>query len=167
MADPSNVAKGQTSFDADVGNTLVAFLNRNVTAYPTEVGAPAFDLVPVSKQKDIMINVARMHGQQEYNRIMQLVVVLQRQAQGIRRRLEITDLVHAARYDFQIYHGQSYWLCWDTRRKCSRLVTLGPEDWSTGAPDHYQYVCRVRWLGDYTWIEIDDKGNPVDDSAPV
>lgn len=165
MADPSNVARGQTSFDADVGNTLVAFLNRNVTAYPTEVGAPAFDLVPVTRQKDIMINVARMHGQQEYNRIMQLVAVLQRQAEGIRRRLEITDLVHAARYDFQIYHGQSYWLCWDTRRECSRLVTLGPEDWSTGAPDHYQYVCRVRWLGDYTWIEIDDKGNPVDDAT--
>jgi len=165
MAEPSNVARGQTSFDADVGNTLVAFLNRNVTAYPTEVGAPAFDLVPVTRQKDIMINVARMHGQQEYNRIMQLVAVLQRQAEGIRRRLEITDLVHAARYDFQIYHGQSYWLCWDTRRECSRLVTLGPEDWSTGAPDHYQYVCRVRWLGDYTWIEIDDKGNPVDDAT--
>ena len=165
MADPSNVARGQTSFDADVGNTLVAFLNRNVTAYPTEVGAPAFDLVPVTRQKDIVINVARMHGQQEYNRIMQLVAVLQRQAEGIRRRLEITDLVHAARYDFQIYHGQSYWLCWDTRRECSRLVTLGPEDWSTGAPDHYQYVCRVRWLGDYTWIEIDDKGNPVDDAT--
>jgi hypothetical protein len=164
VADPGNTFKGRTSFDADVGNTLVAFLNRNVTAYPTEVGAPAFDLVPVQRQKDIMLNVARIHGQQEYDRIMQLVQVLQRQAEGIRRRLEITDLVHAARYDFQIYHGQIYWLCWDVKKQYSRLVTLGPDDWSTGAPGHWQYVGRVKWLGDYSWIEVDSQGQPMTDT---
>lgn len=161
MTDPSNIAKGRHSFDTEVGNTLVAFLNRNVTPYPTEAGAPALDLVPIQRQKDIMINVARMHGQQEYDRIMELVQVLQRQADGIRRRLEITDMVHAARYDFQTYHGQIYWLCWDTQAKLTRLVTLGPRDWSTGAPDHWQYVCPVKWLGDYTWIEVDEQGQPI------
>jgi hypothetical protein len=71
MADKkSNVAKGAHSYDADVGNSLIAFFNKNVTPYPTEVGGPAFDLIPIEKQKDIMVNVARMHGQQEYNRIM-------------------------------------------------------------------------------------------------
>lgn len=104
----SNVAKGKDSYDANIGDSLVAFFNRNVTAYPTEVGGPAFDLIPVEKQKDIMINVARMHGQQEYNRIMELVVVLQKQAASIKRRLEITDWVHAAKYQFQIAHGQCY-----------------------------------------------------------
>jgi hypothetical protein len=43
-----------------------------------------------------MINAARMHAQQEYDRIMQLVAVLQQQAEGIRRRLDLTDMVHAA-----------------------------------------------------------------------
>ena len=88
------------------GNSLVSFINRNVTPYPTEVGAPAFDLVPVTQQKDIMLNVARLHAQQEYDRIMQLVSVLQQQAAGIKRRLDVTDWVHSARYDFQIYHNQ-------------------------------------------------------------
>jgi hypothetical protein len=32
----------------------------------------------------------------------------------------------------------------------------GPNDWSTGAPEHYQYVTKVKWLGDYTWQEIVD-----------
>ena len=61
----SNVAKGTNSFDATINGDLVAFFNKNVTPYPTEVGSPAFDLIPIEKQKDIMINVARMHGQQE------------------------------------------------------------------------------------------------------
>ena len=101
----SNVADGRNSADMEVGGDLVAFINRNVTPYPTEVGAPAFDLIPIEKQKDIMVNVARMHGQQEYDRIMALVAVLQQQAESVRRRLEITDWVHAAKYGFQIYHG--------------------------------------------------------------
>lgn len=161
----SNRARGRTSFDADMNTGLVEFFNRNVTPYPTEAGAPAFDLVPVEQQKDIMLNVARLHAQQEYDRIMSLVAVLQRQAENIRRRLEITDAVHAARYDFQVYHDQCYWLAFDTAKQFVRLVPLGPMDWSTGAPDHYQYIARVRWLGDYTWIEVDTEGNPINGDA--
>jgi hypothetical protein len=164
MAKKSNVAKGQNSYDSKVGDNLVAFFNKNVTPYPTEVGGPAFDLIPVEKQKDIMVNVARMHGQQEYNRIMELVAVLQKQAASIKRRLEVTDLVHAAKYQFQTYHGQIYWLAYDTWKGGTILTMHGPDDWSSSAPDWYDYICRVKWLGDYTWIEVDAEGNPLDET---
>ena len=150
----SNTAKGRDSFDVNTGNTLVHFFNRNVTPYPTEAGSVKFDLVPVESQKDLMVNAARMHAQQEYDRIMELVAVLQRQADDIKRRLDITDMVRAARYDFQTYHGQIYWLVQDTRLSCTRLVHTGPADWCTGIPDGYQYICQVKWLGDYTWQEV-------------
>ena len=150
----SNTAKGRDSFDVNTGNTLVHFFNRNVTLYPTEAGSVKFDLVPVESQKDLMVNAARMHAQQEYDRIMELVAVLQRQADDIKRRLDITDMVRAARYDFQTYHGQIYWLVQDTRLACTRLVHTGPTDWCTGIPPGYQYVCQVKWLGDYTWQEV-------------
>ena len=97
----SNSAKGRDSFDVNTGNTLVHFFNRNVTPYPTEAGSVKFDLVPVAKQKDLMINHARMYAQKEYDRIMELVSVLEKQARAIKRRLEITDSVHAAVYQFQ------------------------------------------------------------------
>jgi len=150
----TNVAKGANSYDANFDNSLVAFFNKNVTPYATEVGGPAFDLIPIEKQKDIMVNVARMHAEQEYNRIMDLVRVLQKQANEIKRRLYITDAVHAAEYQFQVYHGQTYWLCFDTKINRTRLCHQGPNDWSTGAPDSYQYITRVKWLGDYTWQEV-------------
>lgn len=162
MTDKENSAKGRSSFDSKIGDGLISFFNKNVTPYPTEVGGPAFDLIPIEKQKDIMINVARMHGQQEYNRIMELVAVLQKQAASIQRRLQITDMVHSAKYEFQTYHGQIYWLCFDSRKQFTRLVMHGPTDWSTGAPAEYEYICRVKWLGDYTWIEVDSEGNSVE-----
>ena len=152
--DDANRAKGRTSFDIATGNTVVQFFNRNITPYATESGGFRFDLVPVEKQKDIMVNVARMHAEQEYNRIMELVEVLQRQAADIKRRLDITDMVHAAKYEFQVYHGNTYWLLMDTRDNCTRLSLTGPKDWFTGKPDNYEYICQVKWLGDYTWIEV-------------
>jgi hypothetical protein len=157
----SNLADGRTSYDSESTGNLVEFINRNVTPYPTEVGGPAFDLIPVEKQKDIMVNVARLHGHQEYRRIMELVSVLQRQADEVRQRLEITDLVHAAKYSFQIYHGQCYWLVHDLARGGTLLTQTGPAEWTTTAPDYYEYICRVKWLGDYTWIEVDLNGESV------
>jgi hypothetical protein len=157
----SNVADGRDSKDMEVGDDLVAFINRNVTPYPTEVGGPAFDLIPVEKQKDIMVNVARMHAQQEYDRIMALVAVLQQQAESVKRRLQITDWVHAAKYAFQIYHGQCYWLAHDLRHGGTLLTQTGPTEWTTGAPVDWDYICRVKWLGDYTWVEVDTNGRHV------
>jgi len=157
----SNLADGRTSYDSESTGNLVEFINRNVTPYPTEVGGPAFDLIPVEKQKDIMVNVARMHAQQEYDRIMALVTVLQAQAESVKRRLQITDWVHAAKYSFQIYHGQCYWLARDLARGGTLLTQTGPTEWTTTPPDYYEYICRVKWLGDYTWVEVDTNGHNI------
>lgn len=156
----SNTAKGLNSFDTEHSGTLVQFFNRNVTPYPTDVGGPKFDLVPVEKQKDIMINVARLHARQEYDRIMQLVSVLQKQAEQIKRRLDITDQVHAAEYQFQVYHNQCYWLVFDIKKQKTILSHHGPYD--SLVTEGLEYIARVKWLGDYTWIEVDERGNPIE-----
>jgi len=154
MTDELNSAKGRDSFDIVTGNTVVNFFNRNITPYATSTLGPKFDLVPVEKQKDLMINHARMYAQQEYDRIMELVSVLQKQADDIRRRLEVADAVHAAEYNFQIVMGNLYWLVWETRRQKTLLVMTGPKDWNTGAPESYEYLMQVRYMGDHTWMEI-------------
>jgi len=153
-SDHTNSAKGRTSFDIATGNTLVHFFNRNVTPYATESGGPKFDLIPVEKQKDIMINHARMYAQQEYDRIMELVSVLEKQAQAIKRRLDVTDAVYAAEYHFQIVMGNCYWLVWHRRHEKNLLVLNGPKDWSTGIPEDYQYIMQVKYMGDHTWQEV-------------
>lgn len=153
----NNSAKGRTSFDITTGNVLVNFFNRNTTEYPTEVSAPKFELVPVTKQKDLMLNAARMHAQQEYDRIMELVNVLQKQAEQLKRRLDITDAIYSAEYSFKIYPGIEYWLLFDTKSNCTRLSTLGPNDWSAGHPTQYNYISKVKCLGDNTWIEIEEQ----------
>ena len=150
----SNIAKGRYSYDAKIGDSVVPFFNRNVTPYPTEAGGHKFDLIPVTKQKDIMINHARMYAQQEYDRIMELVTVLQKQAEDIKRRLDVTDAVHGAVYQFQPVMGNIYWLVWDKRKEHTLLTQNGPNDWSSSAPEDYAYQAQVKYMGDHTWMEI-------------
>lgn len=129
----------------------------NSIAYPMEVSAPSFAPVPVREEKDQMLNIARLSAQQEYERIMELVRVLERQAAEIKRKLDITDMIHAAEYNFKLYQGQAYWLAEDSKKNKFVLTPLGPEDWSSGAPDHYKYLAHVQWFGGHNWQELDDK----------
>jgi hypothetical protein len=154
MTDDLNSAKGRDSFDMVTGNTVVSHFNRNITPYATSSLGPKFDLVPVEKQKDLMINHARMYAQQEYDRIMELVSVLQRQAEDIQRRLAVADAVHAAEYSFQVVMGQCYWLVWERQKQKNLLVMTGPDDWNTGVPPSYDYVMKVKYMGDHTWMEM-------------
>ena len=156
-----NSAKGVNSYDSTSTGTLIPFFNRNVSEYPTEAGGIKFELVPVTKQKDLMINHARMYAQQEYDRIVELVNVLEKQAQAIKRRLEITDAVHGAVYQFQPVMGNIYWLAWDKRKQYTLLTQHGPNDWSSSAPEDYEYQARVKYMGDHTWMEIDQEGNSI------
>lgn len=158
----TNLAKGRTSYDSTSTGSLIPFFNRNVTPYATESSGPKFDLIPVTKQKDIMINHARIYAQQEYNRIMDLVAVLEKQAQQIKRRLEVTDAVYAAEYNFQPVLGNCYWLVWEKRKEKTLLVLTGPTEWSTGIPVTYEYITQVRYMGDHTWMELDEHGNAVE-----
>jgi len=156
MLDKPNSANGVSSYDSTSTGSIITFFNRNVTPYATESSGPKFDLVPVTKQKDLMINHARMYAQQEYDRIMELVSVLEKQAQQIKRRLEITDAVHAAEFQFQLVMGNCYWLVWEKRKEKMLLVLTGPLDWNTGVPLDYTYISQVKYMGDHTWLEVED-----------
>ena len=49
----SNVLKGRNSKDAIIDGQVVAFINRNSSEYPVEVGAGFFAPVQIEKEKDI------------------------------------------------------------------------------------------------------------------
>jgi hypothetical protein len=152
-----NSAKGRNSYDSTSTGMIIPFLNRNVSPYATEAGSVKFEMVPVTKQKDLMINHARLFAQQEYDRIMELVAVLEKQAQQIKRRLEVTDAVHGAVYQFQPVMGNVYWLAWEKRKQHTLLTQHGPNEWSSSAPEDYEYMAQVKYMGDHTWLELNEK----------
>lgn len=122
--------------------------------YPMELGAPKFEPIQIQEKKDLMINVARSAARKEYDRIMELVHVLQKQANELMRRMEITEIIHQAEHKFAPIVGKNYWLINNKMTNKYELVKSGPNDWSAGHPDHYEYFAEVRCLGDQTWEEV-------------
>lgn len=150
----SNAAKGRHSFDITVDDTLIEHFNRQSSPYPLEAGGQHWEVPAVTQAKDVMLVSAQLHARQEYDRIMELVTVLQDQAARIKRRLEVTEWVHSAEYAFKPAHGRTYWLVWDADKKIYRLSMHGPGERSTGDPQHWDYLTKVQWLGDHTWTEV-------------
>ena len=129
----------------------------NHIEYPMEIGGQKFEVVDITEEKDKMLSIATMQAQQEYDRIMELVVVLKKQADDIKRRMNTTRLIHSAKFAFKVVPGKKYWLIEETRFVGDKIIilsSLGPDDWSCGAPVSYRYITEVLCLGDFTWQEV-------------
>lgn len=153
---PSNVMKGVNSKDAIIGDQLVPFINRSSSEYPVEVGAAFFAPVKVEDQKDISLNIAKEHAKQEYDRIMQMVEILQEQAKQLVSRLDATDLVHETNFSFHPVHGKEYHIYLNEYNQSNQMSLIGPNNWNTGIPEHLKFIASVIKKGDSTWEYIDE-----------
>ena len=127
---------------------------RSSLPYPMELGSPAFAPVPVEKEKDIILNVGKLHAKQEYDRIMAQVEVLKRQADALMNRLEVSEIMHKCVYGIHPYHGKTYYVYWDSYKQHHWLSLNHPDHWCAGPGAHNRFVMAVRMLGDSTWEEV-------------
>jgi hypothetical protein len=125
--------------------------------YPMEVGAPVFAPVAVLEEKDRSLNVAKIHAKQEYERIMEQVDVLRKQAESLMRRLDVTHIVHATDCTFNPLFNTPYYIYHHIHKEKNVMMHMGPHEWSSGTPDHLQFVVAVRKKGDSTWEEVVDE----------
>lgn len=152
----SNIMKGRHSYDANVGGQLIPFINRSSSEYPVEVGAAFFAPVNVQEQKDLDLNVAKEHAKQEYNRIMEMVAILQEQAKQLASRLDATELVHSAEYGIRTTHNREYHIYFNSYKDKNILTPIGPNEWNAGPGEHITYVASVTKKGDSTWEYVDE-----------
>ena len=149
--------KGRESKDAEIGDLPVAFINHNISEYPIAVGAPNFTPVAVEKEKDISLNVAKQHAKEEYDRIMEMVRILEAQAKALVSRLDATELMHKTHYMITPVYNRHYHIYFNTYQNRHVLAMLGKTEWCAGfPPGHLQYVATVFKKGDSTWEYVDE-----------
>jgi len=153
--DESNLLKGRNSVDVNLGGTTVAFFNRNVSEYPTEQGA-FFAPVVVEKEKDVSLNIAKQHAKEEYDRIMEMVRVLEEQAKQLVSRLDATEVVHKTIFSFTPVHGKIYHIYFNKHNQRNEMGMIGPKEWCAGPGEHLKFIASVRKKGDSTWEYLDE-----------
>jgi hypothetical protein len=119
--------------------------------YALDRGAPKFELIDVKSKKDQNYNLATQQAHAEFENLKQIADVINKQAQQIKERLEITELVYNAERSFTPVVGAVYWIIKDTKKNNIQIVVLGPKDWSAGAPNYYEYLYKVKYLANGLW----------------
>ena len=132
------------------------------TPYPTNVGAPKFEALPIKELKDQNKMVAREHANQklaELNEQWELVMkqadLIRKQADDVVDRVRITEWVLDSEFGFNPIVGKEYYLYTNSEKRCMFMTLLSPEMWSSGPPPHLEFVCAVKKLGDSTWERVE------------
>lgn len=127
---------------------------RSSLPYPMELGSPAFAPIKIEKEKDIILNTSKLHAQQEYERIMEQVEVLKRQAESLVNRMAVSDIMHKCVYGFKPVHGHTYYVYFDNYKKVNWLCHTHPNKWCAGPGEHNKFVMAVKLMGDSSWQEV-------------
>jgi len=127
---------------------------RNSLAFPMELGAPAFAPIDVFREKDTILNMGRQHAQEEYNRIMEQVEVLKRQADALVNRMQLSEIMHHCVYGFKPVYNKVYYVYFDSRKNHYWLSPNHPRRWCAGPGEQHTYYMAVRMRGDSTWQEV-------------
>ena len=122
--------------------------------YPMDIGAPAFAPVAVKEEKDKNLNTAKLHAKQEYERIMEQVDVLRKQAESLMNRLNVTELILDAECTFNPIYDKPYSLYFSEHKQKNVLLMLAPHEWSSGTPDNLKFIVSAFKKGDSTWEEV-------------
>jgi hypothetical protein len=127
---------------------------RNSLPYPMELGSPAFAPIDIKKESDILYNAGKLHAKQEYDRIMEQVEVLRRQAENLEHRMQISDMMHTITITFKPVHGKIYYVYLDTLKNKHWLSLNHPNSWSALGM-HHTFVVAVQLMGDSNWQKVE------------
>jgi hypothetical protein len=127
---------------------------RNSLPYPMELGSPAFAPIDVYKEKDIIYNAGKLHAKQEYDRIMEQVEVLRRQAESLEHRMRVSDMMYDINITFKPVHGKIYYVYLDTLKNKHWLSGNHPDSWSA-LGGHHRFLIAVQLMGDSNWCEVE------------
>jgi len=127
---------------------------RSSLPYPMELGSPAFAPIDVKKESDILYNAGKLHAKQEYDRIMEQVEVLRRQADNLVNRMRVSDMMHDITITFKPVHGKIYYVYLDTLKNKNWLSGNHPDSWSA-LGGHHRFIIAVQLMGDSNWCEVE------------
>jgi hypothetical protein len=127
---------------------------KNSTNYALERGSQFFELSIPQNKKDLIANQTIQNANDELNKLKEIVLIAQKQALEIKKRVEITLLINDAVFNFQPKIYETYWLAYNKEINKNVLTVLGPEDWSFGPPAYFDFLNKVRYLPNGLWDVI-------------
>lgn len=105
---------------------------------------------PLDKGKIVGMAMEAMYQQTgtSLQRIKEQIEVLVNQAQDIHDRMDISEKIYKAEYNFKPNIGQTYHL-YQSKTNNWVLSMIGPKEWGKKCP--YEFIRSAKLLSDHTW----------------
>ncbi len=130
--------------------------NPGLLPYPHTIGSAVIKPDDVGKLKSRALSAMNEQTDMQLLQIQRQVELLVRQANEIKQRVEISEMIYTAVISFEPLVGNVYHLYQMGNEY--RLMMIGPNEWgrSRSRVETLNYIKTVRLLSDHTWEIINN-----------
>ncbi|MFM7022302.1 MAG: DUF2452 domain-containing protein [Flavobacteriales bacterium] len=117
--------------------------------YPHHIGSIAVRPEDKGKIKGRAYSAMLEQTGMQLQQIQKQVELLAKQANEIRRRVEVSEMIYQAKMTFEPFAGHVYHVY--ERAGEYLLMMIAPDEWGKSKRDKLQFIASVRLLSDHTW----------------
>lgn len=123
--------------------------NPGTLAFPHNVGSAVIRPEDEGKVKGRAITAMREQTNQQLDQLKQQMHTIVKQANDIKKRVEISERIYMADMSFEPMIGQVYYL-YEKKDGKDVLSMISPNEWGKKMPFN-SFVAEVQLLADHTW----------------
>jgi hypothetical protein len=123
--------------------------NPGVISFPHHLGSAVIKPIDKGKIKGRAMMAMRDQTKREMARLYEQMRILAKQANDIKKRVEVSEKIYHSRINFEPVINHIYYL-YETENHDTVLSMIGPKEWGKTIP-YKKYLATVKLLSDHTW----------------
>ncbi len=117
--------------------------------YPHTVGSMIIKPEDTGKLKSRALSAMREQTEMHLKQIQKQVELLASQANDLKKRIEVSEMIYMSTVSFEPFVGHVYYLY--RKEQEYSLMMIGPDEWGRSMPKTLEYINTVKLLSDHTW----------------
>jgi hypothetical protein len=127
--------------------------NPGLMEFPHHVGSAMIKPEDRGKIKSKALTSMQEQTNLQLKNLYDQMKLIADQANNIKKRIEVSEMIYDAQYKFDPLVGHIYYL-YKNNKGDNILSMLSPQDWGNSLP-YSETLAKVKMLGDYTWEVLD------------
>lgn len=134
--------------------------NPGLLPYAHTVGGSVIKPIDEGKVKGNALAAMEQQTDMQMAQLYKQMELLAKQAEAIKKRKEVSEMVYMATMSFEPKIGHSYFLY---QREDEKWVVsmVGPNEWGRRGIPFESFIAKVRLLSDHTWEIIEEQNESI------
>ncbi len=124
--------------------------NPGLISFPHSVGSAVIKPEDKGKIKGRAMAAMKEQTERQLHQLYEQMQTLARQANEIKKRVEVSERIYLSQMNFEPIIGQNYYLYARENDQQDILSMIAPHEWGDKIPYH-AFIASVHLLSDHTW----------------